>query len=54
MRYYANVTITLVAAISVDDVKKCMGNPEADEDNAILINEQNAQVCVQFYQSLCL
>lgn len=54
MRYYADVTITLGAAISVDDVKKCMGNPEADEDNAILINEQNAQVCVQLCQSLCL
>jgi len=31
-------------SISVDEVRKCMGNPEADEDNAILINEQNAQV----------
>jgi hypothetical protein len=54
LRYYADVTITLGAAISVDEVRKCMGNPEADEDNAILINEQNAQVCVQLCQSLCL
>ena len=34
----------LVAAINVDDVRKCMGDPEADQDNPILKNEQDAQV----------
>lgn len=34
----------MVAAISVDDVRKCMGDPEADQDNPILKNEQDAQV----------
>lgn len=34
----------LGTAIDVDAVRKCMGNPDADEVNEILKNEQVAQV----------
>lgn len=30
--------------LDLKDIEKCMGDPDADSDNAVLKTEQNAQV----------
>jgi hypothetical protein len=35
--------------LDVEKIKKCVGDPEADEENPVLKAEQDAQVCTIDY-----
>ena len=44
--WYLNICLTFCTGLDMDSIEKCMGDPDADSENPVLKEEQQAQVYI--------
>lgn len=43
---YSSTNVSCKSGLDLKNIEKCMGDPEADSDNQVLKEEQDAQVSI--------
>lgn len=49
---YCNCSCFNFTGLDLKDIEKCMGDPNADSDNPVLKEEQDAQVRISYFYAV--